>query len=286
FYVGSMEHKAKLGQSILKVLAYIYNDFRKNLADFGLYWKLSDVSPNWIQYIASCPPSADLVPHIQLVNADFFLHHTPTRHQGDIGNFLVWLKLDHLYPAAMVSRDLACGFLRLMQQIGRQDRPMRLWNTLVTWKGTGRAWGQHVRSSPQRDPELLQKLDQFLPPWDMFSWNHLEPVEFYDVIQWLKTSPNSPPNLIDRWQGYLAESIVQKSKNGIYAQDYSDAALENRWQDHLKREASFHGPPQEDLIQHWKSTLRKARGEDENGGSKDSSSSKDGSHSVSRIAPH
>jgi hypothetical protein len=36
-------------------------------------------------------------------------------------------ELDHLYPAAMVSRDLACGFLRLMQQIGRGERPGALW---------------------------------------------------------------------------------------------------------------------------------------------------------------
>jgi hypothetical protein len=53
-----------------------------------------------------------------------------------------------------------------------------------------RQWGRHIRSTPQPDPELLQKLDQFLPLWDVFPhmWNRLEPVEFYDVIQWLKVS--------------------------------------------------------------------------------------------------
>ncbi|KAJ7872841.1 hypothetical protein B0H14DRAFT_2344574 [Mycena olivaceomarginata] len=41
FYVGSTAHKAKLGQLILKALAYTYDDPRKNLADLGLhslYW--------------------------------------------------------------------------------------------------------------------------------------------------------------------------------------------------------------------------------------------------------
>jgi hypothetical protein len=36
-------------------------------------------------------------------------------------------ELDHLYPTATVSQELACGFLRLMQQIGRGERPIRLW---------------------------------------------------------------------------------------------------------------------------------------------------------------
>ncbi|KAJ7731711.1 hypothetical protein B0H14DRAFT_2409395 [Mycena olivaceomarginata] len=38
FYVGSVEHKAKLGQSILRVLAYTYGNLQKNLANFWLYW--------------------------------------------------------------------------------------------------------------------------------------------------------------------------------------------------------------------------------------------------------
>jgi hypothetical protein len=61
---------------------------------------------------------------------------------------------------------------------------------LETAIGDGHEWGCHIRSSPQQDPELLQKLDQFVPPWDAFSKASvcLKPVEFYDVIQWLKVS--------------------------------------------------------------------------------------------------
>lgn len=54
-------------------------------------------------------------------------------------------------------------------------------------------WGRHVRSSPQSCPELLQELNQFIPPWEAFdmfgvSGFCLEPVDFYDVVQWLKVS--------------------------------------------------------------------------------------------------
>jgi hypothetical protein len=36
-------------------------------------------------------------------------------------------ELDHLYPIAMVSRDLACGMLQLMQQIVGGEQPMKFW---------------------------------------------------------------------------------------------------------------------------------------------------------------
>jgi hypothetical protein len=53
--------------------------------------------------------------------------------------------------------------------------------------------------------------------------------------------------LIDRWEGYLAESIVQiMPVYPGYEGDYSDDELEERWQTHLKREADFHGHGTED----------------------------------------
>ncbi|KAJ7901440.1 hypothetical protein B0H13DRAFT_1883028 [Mycena leptocephala] len=100
-----------------------------------------------------------------------------------------------------------------------------LWRMLYDGED-GHEWGRHIRSSPQPDPELLQKLDQFVPPWDVFSkpWCRLEPVEFYDVIRWLKASAAPQPDLIDHWRG--------------------DDVLEKRWQKYLEREASFHRPLQ------------------------------------------
>jgi hypothetical protein len=37
------------------------------------------------------------------------------------------LEFDSLYPQALASRDLACGFIRLMQQIQNQDVPLAFW---------------------------------------------------------------------------------------------------------------------------------------------------------------
>ncbi|KAF7348943.1 putative nwd2 protein [Mycena venus] len=38
FYVGSAEHKTKLGHSILRALSYTYDNPQRNLADLDLYW--------------------------------------------------------------------------------------------------------------------------------------------------------------------------------------------------------------------------------------------------------
>ncbi|KAJ7910451.1 hypothetical protein B0H13DRAFT_2012085 [Mycena leptocephala] len=167
---------------------------------------------------------------------------------------LVW-ELDSLSPRTLVSRDLAYGFLRLMQRIENGDLPKSFWFWLPDYK----EWGQHVRTSPPSDPELIQTLYNFLPAWEIFSYQDggLEPVEFYDVVQWLKTSPNLQPNLIERWQDYLVKSLKQAG------QIYSDDRLEKRWQDYSKRKADFHGPPHEsdkEVIQCWEGCLSKLRG--------------------------
>jgi hypothetical protein len=62
--------------------------------------------------------------------------------------------------------------------------------TLYTGRD-GREWGHHIRSCPQPDPKLLQKIDQFVPPWEVFSDNKrtiFEPVEFHGIIQSLMVS--------------------------------------------------------------------------------------------------
>ncbi|KAJ7326216.1 hypothetical protein DFH08DRAFT_816568 [Mycena albidolilacea] len=276
FYVGFKEHREKLGQLIFKVLGCAVGDPHKNQG-----------------VLHCCPPSADLVTHIQSVNLDFIFHVHPSSCEWDLGLFLTWIKsrkeiehvpealiqhwedyalacqyevfqqkiwedlhaerdrwcqehdkdylvafqdgdipdhildyilpmnmmgevpaivtacrellsqspnleLDHLHPAALVSHDLACGLLRLLQRIGRGELPMILWGIFIYNFEYDCEWGHYIRSSPQSDPELLWNLNQFVPPWDVFSnsGNHLEPVEFYDVIKWLKEVNSHYPEVI------------------------------------------------------------------------------------------
>jgi hypothetical protein len=75
---------------------------------------------------------------------------------------------------------------------------------------------------------------------------------YWVVLIVFQTFPDPQPDLIDRWQGYLTESMVRSGKN------YSDKELEKRWQDHLKKEANFHRLPQvfdEEIIRCWEACL-------------------------------
>ncbi|KAJ7700167.1 hypothetical protein B0H14DRAFT_3651798 [Mycena olivaceomarginata] len=163
-------------------------------------------------------------------------------------------ELDNLYPESIVSRDLARGLLRLMRRIEDGELPMIFWSEWLTddheWHCL--EWGRHVRSSPQSNPELLRELDQFVPPWDVFS-EGLEPVEFYDVVRWLKTSTDAHVDLIDRWRSHLTESMARAGAN------YSDDELEERWQARTAKEAYIQGPSRSfdrEVIRCWEGCLR------------------------------
>ncbi|KAF8182427.1 hypothetical protein K438DRAFT_1840198 [Mycena galopus ATCC 62051] len=165
-------------------------------------------------------------------------------------------ELDHVYPEAMASRDLARGFIRLMQRIENGGLPMIFWKWLN--ENGIIEWGRHIRSCTQSDPEVLQALTRFIPPWDVFSEAgfDLKPVEFYDVVQWLKSSFHPQSDLIACWQNHLKKS---KARMGV---NETDDQLEMRWRDNIGKEASFREPLQprdEAVIQKWESCLNTLR---------------------------
>ncbi|KAJ7491469.1 hypothetical protein B0H11DRAFT_1912089 [Mycena galericulata] len=114
----------------------------------------------------------------------------------------------------------------------------------------------------------MKELHEFVPFWEVFEkeFMPLEPVDFHDVVQWLKNLPNPQPDLIARWEGYLYKSIIQR-KYG----DYSEAALEQRWQDHKAREEYLNGPFQDfegEVVQCWKNCFAKYCGDERESESK------------------
>ncbi|KAJ6554141.1 hypothetical protein B0H19DRAFT_1152689 [Mycena capillaripes] len=115
-----------------------------------------------------------------------------------------------IYPESFTSRDLALGFLRLMRKICCGDLSLEIWRDFKQSKIP--EWGRHVRSSPHSSPELLHELherDVFCCPsarsYGGFETD-LHPIEFHDVVEWLKASPDSPVDLIKYWTGYLGST--------------------------------------------------------------------------------
>ncbi|KAJ7022954.1 hypothetical protein C8F04DRAFT_1272020 [Mycena alexandri] len=113
--------------------------------------------------------------------------------------------------------ELACGCLR----------PLDLHLTRMRINLNTLAWGQLVRCSPYPNSPLLCALEEFTPTWDNFnSPLMLSPVEFHDVIQWLKAHSDLPMVLIARWEGYLAERQNLRQHPGMsFSED-----LESRWE--------------------------------------------------------
>ncbi|KAJ6495230.1 hypothetical protein C8R45DRAFT_164489 [Mycena sanguinolenta] len=141
-------------------------------------------------------------------------------------------QLDDLCPEAVIFEELARGTIRLLRRVATGALPMDFWMPCE--------WGRYIRSSPHT-AELLQEVTQFTSPWDRYSymerssddvWWPFQPVEFHDVVQWLKTSANPQPQLNDRWQGYLEESML---RTGL---SYSAGELEKRWLENFNREAT------------------------------------------------
>ncbi|KAJ6526765.1 hypothetical protein B0H19DRAFT_1084346 [Mycena capillaripes] len=261
---GIQMRHASFPCSILKALAYTYEDRQKNRADLEFRWRLGDQG-KWIEYVTAQTPSMQFVPLVRLVNPDFVFYGPVL---GDICGFLFWLEkiypapkdliqrwmdyhviwlygdvqqlleerdiqspqrtevkvlatslhslsalqawmnsraflnafrvflsqsprlksdafwlvagpaflqdLDVLHPKAMISRDLAFGFIQLIQRIEHGDLPAKYWKIMRRYNGHSQEWGHYIRSSPRSDLELLQNIDQFHPPWDIFSERQLD----------------------------------------------------------------------------------------------------------------
>ncbi|KAF8192297.1 hypothetical protein K438DRAFT_1935123 [Mycena galopus ATCC 62051] len=139
----------------------------------------------------------------------YFFHTTiepATRPEGG-GMFAALLRvsLEHEF---IVSGDLACGLLRALQRTADGDLP--------AWFRPNRdhfKWGSFVRRSPQSNEELLKEIERFIPRLDNREVDYLHrPVEFYNVLQWLKTSPNPQFNIIRRWEGYLQKALGDRAR--------------------------------------------------------------------------
>ncbi|KAJ7880948.1 hypothetical protein B0H13DRAFT_1891529 [Mycena leptocephala] len=111
------------------------------------------------------------------------------RNQVIAGTITILALALELYPTNVpsVASDLAVGLFHLIQRIGARGLPIMFWHKL----GSIIEWGKLIRHSPHTSPELLQKLEEFVPPRDSFPsfncpWDCLCPSEFYEIVKWLK----------------------------------------------------------------------------------------------------
>jgi len=100
-----------------------------------------------------------------------------------------------------ILRDLACGSLHAMRQVlfGEIDK-----NVLLTLRG----WGYYLRSCLP-SPKLLQELD-VIEPFFMTIDSRLENSDLYNTVQWLKTFPQPPLELIRCFESYYSGQATDR----------------------------------------------------------------------------
>ncbi|KAJ7280789.1 hypothetical protein C8J57DRAFT_1300090 [Mycena rebaudengoi] len=130
---------------------------------------------------------------------------------------------EHLSPEptlAALTLRLAHGSVRLFKEMATGQKP--LYHRTILFE-----WGYFVRASTH-SLKLLQDIREF-PSFETFSDLDIygnEPENYHSILQWLKTFPNPPFDLINIWEDYLMDSWKQYPST---RQD--DNSLEARWRE-------------------------------------------------------
>ncbi|KAJ7693132.1 hypothetical protein B0H17DRAFT_1060257, partial [Mycena rosella] len=95
---------------------------------------------------------------------------------------------------AKENKAMAHRCLQLLKDVGSRRLNFRFWYL------TRPSWGLLIRITPPC-LDLLQEIREFeLPFW---LCDGLDPIDLHNVVQWLKTFPEPPPDVIHLWEGYF-----------------------------------------------------------------------------------
>ncbi|KAJ7262579.1 hypothetical protein C8J57DRAFT_1513578 [Mycena rebaudengoi] len=130
---------------------------------------------------------------------------------------LLWFVGQHLSPENVITRlslELAQGILRQMKDNGNlkflDDFP----------------WACFIRASPH-SLELLQDISQVSFDPDALQYPGNSPENYHNTLQWLKTIPNPPQDVIKVWENYFI--VACKIFEDVWGQPYTLHNLERQW---------------------------------------------------------
>ncbi|KAJ7611247.1 hypothetical protein FB45DRAFT_941386 [Roridomyces roridus] len=108
-------------------------------------------------------------------------------------------------PSAAARRDVALGFIHLMERIRNGELPFEVWDETFG-RYPDQRWSFTISRCPPSDPELLRKLAEFVPPYIGFGslGYSFSLLTIHRIVGWLKKS-KCPPGVIQRWEGYAEE---------------------------------------------------------------------------------
>ncbi|KAJ7700453.1 hypothetical protein B0H17DRAFT_253162 [Mycena rosella] len=122
-------------------------------------------------------------------------------------SFIFTERAKHLQWATE-DKAMAHRCLQLLKDVGSRQLNVQF------WYGTCPAWGLLIRITPPC-LDLLQEIREFEPPFWLWDGNHLRPIEIHNVVQWLKTFPELPLDVIQLWEGYFLK-VYRLTLTGLW----------------------------------------------------------------------
>ncbi|KAJ6523965.1 hypothetical protein DFH09DRAFT_1189930 [Mycena vulgaris] len=93
-------------------------------------------------------------------------------------------------------KDVAYRCIRVLKAVDSGELHVNFWSMVAP------SWGLLIRlHSPC--PDLLQKIREFVPSSWLLLECQLRLIDIHNVVQWLKTFPEPPLEVIHRWEGYF-----------------------------------------------------------------------------------
>ncbi|KAJ7118218.1 hypothetical protein C8R44DRAFT_854231 [Mycena epipterygia] len=111
---------------------------------------------------------------------------------------------------ASIFRDLSCGYLRVRRSCLDHKLPRNFVEMIMAYY-----WGRVLRSCPPCDDMLrdLRELEFASAGTSPFAYTYAD--DFHNILQWLKTFPEPPHDLIARFEHYLERRKGRRSNDDL-----------------------------------------------------------------------
>ncbi|KAJ7118247.1 hypothetical protein C8R44DRAFT_190324 [Mycena epipterygia] len=126
------------------------------------------------------------------------------KNKGNLDGLLTYASDASLRPKpASIFYDLSRGYLRLMRSVLDHKLP-----SCLIWTRTS-TWGFILRASSPCDVILREVRELEFASAGTALLDYTLPHDFHNILQWLKTFPEPPHDLIARFEHHLERSIVE-----------------------------------------------------------------------------
>ncbi|KAJ7085046.1 hypothetical protein C8R44DRAFT_862213 [Mycena epipterygia] len=185
-------HEHKYGEILSKVPLQLLGILRACTITKGNYWFIHTSSLVRIHFLLDF--SWD-----ELKKAICPLRKIMDKYPGKLDELLTYASDPRLYlKAASIVWDLSRGYLRVMRSLLDYKLPWDFRSSVLPY-----GWGHALRSCPPFDEMLRDVRELEFASVGPLLFQYTHPDDFHNILQWLKTFPTPPHDLIIRFERHL-----------------------------------------------------------------------------------